>query len=490
MVGGSVRVRLARAISHCAYGVVGMDGWQCAVALAQPVTSLEQVNARDESAGFAPSNAGKIATVRGIVNSAAFRFPDYSLLAFDDGRFGGILKYAAADATINALVPGDEIAVVGTIEIFYGMAVISPASVVVLGRKTPPAPLVLPAALLSENRYLGRLVRAELAVKNTGDAANGDYLDAGGSYRIFIPRASGAPARSLGIHEGATVSAVGVAYQFCSRPPFNRNYQLLVGDPKSLRAIASSWTVSPGMLAAGIGCVLLITYFVWGRERRLKAHRERMRKTYQLGEEVLGSSSAEAILGRLAAALPGILGVTRVRLYAYNRATRALDPVMPAGQDDTSISLSIPSGVTQPGAVACFHYRTPLAIPDTEKSPFPISGPAMPKSLLFVPMLAQGEVVGVLELDQDDRVREFHPDERERAQHVGNQTGAALRLLEQRSVQEQLFRTEKLAAVGRLISGVVNELQTPLASISALAERAVERGSSGPGGQGSRGNCG
>jgi signal transduction histidine kinase len=38
-----------------------------------------------------------------------------------------------------------------------------------------------------------------------------------------------------------------------------------------------------------------------------------------------------------------------------------------------------------------------------------------------------------------------------------------------------MFRTEKLAAVGRLISGVVNELQTPLASISELADRALMR---------------
>jgi CheY-like chemotaxis protein len=58
---------------------------------------------------------------------------------------------------------------------------------------------------------------------------------------------------------------------------------------------------------------------------------------------------------------------------------------------------------------------------------------------------------------------------------VANQIGVAFRLLDQRSVQEQLFRTEKLAAVGRLISGVVNELQTPLASISDLARRALDK---------------
>jgi len=62
-------------------------------------------------------------------------------------------------------------------------------------------------------------------------------------------------------------------------------------------------------------------------------------------------------------------------------------------------------------------------------------------------MIAQGEVAGVLELDQDDRVRDFSAAEQSLAQHLGNQVGVALRMLDQRSVQEQLSRTEKLAAV-------------------------------------------
>jgi CheY-like chemotaxis protein len=84
-----------------------------------------------------------------------------------------------------------------------------------------------------------------------------------------------------------------------------------------------------------------------------------------------------------------------------------------------------------------------------------------------------------LELDQDDRVRDFTADEQALAQHLGNQIGVAIRLLDQRTVQEQLFRTEKMAAVGRLISGVVNELQTPLASITNLAHKALEKARGG-----------
>jgi GAF domain-containing protein len=238
-----------------------------------------------------------------------------------------------------------------------------------------------------------------------------------------------------------------------------------------------SLLLPPLAIAAGLSAMFLVVVLLWNRERRLRGSRERLRKTYQLGEEILGASSAEAVLKRIAETLPAILGVTRVHLYIYNRAAKTLDGVIEQTGEAVSISLSAPPAGTQSGAAACFHYRTLLVIPDIGRSPFPIATPdaKAPKSLLFVPMMAQGEVIGVMELDQDDRVRDFSADEQALAQHLGNQIGAALRLLGQRSVQEQLFRTEKLAAVGRLISGVVTELQTPLDSINELANRALER---------------
>ncbi|MBV8730289.1 MAG: GAF domain-containing protein, partial [Acidobacteriia bacterium] len=168
------------------------------------------------------------------------------------------------------------------------------------------------------------------------------------------------------------------------------------------------------------------------------------------------------------------LGISRVNLYVYNRGANTLDSVMDRPEAPTPIPLSAPGG-PHAGAVACFHYRTLLAIPDVDRSPFPITGDSRKpaKSVLFVPMLSQGEVEGVLELLQEDRARDFTGDEQALAQHLGNQIGVAVRLLGQRSVQEHLFRTEKLAAIGRLISGVVNELQTPLSSIAELADRAL-----------------
>src|SRR5207244_4359611 len=79
--------------------------------------------------------------------------------------------------------------------------------------------------------------------------------------------------------------------------------------------------------------------------------------------------------------------------------------------------------------------------------------------------------------------RSFSSDEQAVAQHLANQIGLAVKLLQQRSFREQLARSEKVAAVGRLISGVVNDLQTPLEAISSMANSAIEQhsGSMPPG---------
>lgn len=231
----------------------------------------------------------------------------------------------------------------------------------------------------------------------------------------------------------------------------------------------------PSALVFSLVAALGVIFSIWRRDRVLRAQREMLRRTYELGEEILGAASAEQILRKIRVMVPKIFGVTNAELYLYDRHAKTLDAVERGGADPVSIPLSSPPAGPQAGAVACFHYRTLLAIPDTSRSPFPVSGKPgtdAPRSLLFVPMQAQGEVVGILEMDRRDRARDFSRDEQALAQHLANQIGVAVKLLDQRSVREQLFRTEKLAAVGQLISGIVNELQTPLAAIANLAQAA------------------
>ena len=247
------------------------------------------------------------------------------------------------------------------------------------------------------------------------------------------------------------------------------------------------FTAMPTALPFGVLGIAAAVLAIWRRDKRLRGQREMLHRAYELGEEILGASSADQILTKVKVVVPRIFGVTSAELYLHNRHAKTLEAVGRSGADQHSIPLSAPPAGPQAGAVACFHYRTMLAIPDTSRSPFPVTGqpgsqgaPDAPRSLLFVPMLAQGEVLGILQMDQRDRARVFSRDEQTLTQHLANQIGVAVKLLDQRSVREQLFRTEKLAAVGQLISGIVNDLRTPLAAIANLAQAA---------GDGPRGPC-
>jgi CheY-like chemotaxis protein len=459
----------------------------CLPVRAQTRISLAQLGFR-KAPDYASTLAGKMVIVRGVVSVPARHFAEYNTLSIQDGHHGGMLKVPIPNTWLDRYHPGEELEAAGTVIMQYGMTMLVPDKITVLGRTATPQPENLSTGELQNHLHLGEVVTTQgPVIENPTYNSGGAVILLAGQqepYRLFIPRAPGAPKTNLEpIRKGDAVRVTGIALQYSPTTPYNSGYELLVADIGDVVLIERSPPVPQPLIAIGIAMVLVVSIFLWTRERRVRAQRRRLRRTYKLGEEILGAPSAAAILSRISEALPGIIGVTRVQLYVYNRTAKALDAITDGGMEPESISLSSPPGGTPAGAVACFHYRTLLVIPDIDRSPFPVAaktGDRAPKSLLFVPMIAQSEVIGVLELDQDDRMRDFSADEQALAQHLGNQIGVAIRLLDQRSVQEQLFRTEKMAAVGRLISGVVNELQTPLASIMNLAHRALEKARGGP----------
>jgi GAF domain-containing protein len=442
--------------------------------------TLEQLGSR-RPPDYSPLYAGKTVVVRGVVSAPVFHFPAYALLPFEDADYGAVVEGTGDGWELESYYPGDEIEVEGVVSSNAGMVILLPGQIRVVGKQAAPRPHRVTPEELLDYRHLGRLVDTEARVIEIGETTAGSYLLVGttkGDYRLFLPRARDTkPVTLQDFRVGDTLRATGVALQYCPTPPYNRWFELVVHDRGQLARTNRIRLLHPAALAAAFAGAVLLVLVLWTRDRRLRRQRERFKGTYELGERILSASSVEAILAEISAALPGLLGISRIYLYVFNRGARALEAVA-AGPDSEpiSISLSSPPNGTHAGAAACFHYRTLLAIPDIDSSPFPIaseSGRKPPKSVLFVPMFSQGEVAGVLELDQDDHARDFTPDEQALAQHLGNQIGVAVRLLDQRSVQEHLFRTEKLAAVGRLISGVVNELQQPLASIGESAGRAL-----------------
>jgi GAF domain-containing protein len=456
--------------------------------LAQSGLTLRELNARS-SQDYDAVHARQEVSIRGTVNALPFHFPEYTVLTIQDGGSGAALHTPLTSTLLDAYLPGDVVEASGSVITLGGMVMLDVARVkkVLRAAGFQAAPATLED--LSQFAALGRLVRAKGRLIQSGSTTAGPFLVIGSakdSYKVFFPVREERLYPALPpMAPGDEIEAVGVAFQYAAgKPPYNRGYELLATQPPVVAAGVSQWWWSPLAVLATMLLVAAAALLMGARERRLRRQRELLRRTYQLGEEIFGAASLAQIQKRMDDGLPAVLGVTRVRLYRYNRSAKQLDAVSAGPGEPATISLSAPTDGPHAGAVACFHYRSLLAIPDVSRSPFPVSGGdgrTNFKSLLFVPMIAQGEVVGVLELDQDDRVRDFSAAEQSLAQHLGNQVGVALRMLDQRSVQEQLSRTEKLAAVGRLISSIVNELEAPLASIRELADQARQRVSHAPG---------
>jgi hypothetical protein len=87
-----------------------------------------------------------------------------------------------------------------------------------------------------------------------------------------------------------------------------------------------------------------------------------------------------------------------------------------------------------------------------------------------MPLMEQNEVLGVLEVHNDGKLGYFKPEEQAAVHHLANQAAASLKLQDQHAMREQLFRSEKLANTGQLISGVASDLRAPLDSIVQLTE--------------------
>ncbi len=435
-----------------------------------PNVSLERVNAR-RTRDFAPSLDGQIVTVDGLVSAKPAFYQLYTHLAIQDADgFGLILE--GGPGAFSAIGPGTRVEASGTVSKRAGLPVLLVSRIDVVAHDAAPEPKRLGSDEQLSARNAGVLVSAIGRVVDKGENSQGQFLLIGDAKK---PLEVVSPAGGLDHFEiGDRIKATGIASQYCPLAPFDRSFEIVAAGDGAVVLVGQRWLISPQWFGALLAFIAFLLGLWWVRERRMTAQRNMVRTFYSLGEDVIGITSPLEVLQRLSAALPRALNLSGVHLYIYSRTSKMLGRV---GADTSPVSVTAQAseGSLPVGPAVCFRNQALLTIPNTRTSPFfPDGRPGRtPGSVMFVPLFAEQEVLGVLELYDWKPDHEFKLDERVLTQHLANQTGIALRLMEEKSVREQLFRSEKLAAVGQLMSGIATELRAPLDSISRLAEHIV-----------------
>lgn len=448
--------------------------------LPDPVELTILQAAARQAPGGPPLHEGRLAIVSGIVSAPAIRILTYAHLGIHDGHGHGFTIEGSVEA-LRAFVAGDEIRAEGAIAHRAGLPVLQARKVVKTGHGTAAPPVRIRPADAVSSRYLGLLVTTEGRVVEAGANTGGEYLligDSANPLKIFLPLTTHSADGGLIRYEnGDKVQVTGLASQYCPLPPFDRMYQVVVPSADAVVLLERGWLMPPYLVAILAVCVAVIFGFWWIRERKLSEQRLAMRALNQLGEEVLSASSPGDILDKLTAEVPALMRVTDVHLYIHRAATRSLERIAGRRVESANVPLDAPEGTLAGAVVASFRNRALLVVPDTSRSAlFRAScGEPLPRAIMLVPMLAQNDPMGVLALCHAHSVRNFNQDEQASAQHFGNQIAVSLKLLEQRTMREQLFRSEKLAATGQLISGIVDQLEAPLDSIMTLAGRTLSR---------------
>ena len=441
--------------------------------------TLEQAGSRT-GRDHVPTYEGREVAVSGLVSAKPIWITDSYYVAIQDDSFFGLLLRPEIPQ-LPDLTPGDWVEAQGTISKRAGLPILLPHMVRRLRHADAPTPKTVMPLELAGFRYMGVLVTVESVLTSENQNGGGDVLAIGqgaNEINVFLPRTRRDTGPHLsGFRAGDRIRVTGIASQYCTLPPYDRYFQILIPGPASVAVMERGWAIQPPVLLASIILAGALAVIWWFRERRMAALRKQMRMLHSLGEQVIGATSSTEILRRLMLNLPALSNATGAGLYIHNRATKMLEGVHSNNTAVGSIDPEAPSGSMASSIAACFRSHMLLAIPDVRRSPHFKKEDAVlaPRSVMLVPMFAQSELMGVLEIHHSRRFHYFSQGEQAAMQHLANQIATALKLQEQHSMREQLFRSEKLAAAGQLISDVANELRSPLQSIAALATTLLSR---------------
>lgn len=231
-------------------------------------------------------------------------------------------------------------------------------------------------------------------------------------------------------------------------------------------------------IAAFLGFLLVALVASLAQDRRLASRRRAMRRLYRLCEDLASGRSSLEKPGLLRSVLPELLGVTDIQVHLLDRASGTLRSLadsasrIPAQPGTHS---GEPAGFREKTVELCFRNRSLISVPDTHRSPFFDHDKATPRSMTCMPMFAEDDLLGVLEISDVRRVRRLSEDEQAAARHLGNQIAIGIKLIEQKSIREQALGGDKLGTAYELGTAVAEGMNEPLAAVAGGLRALIAR---------------